>query len=72
LLNATESVTNAEALQDAIKRRVSHVKIEGVIEELKSITLLPKTKITGVGSNPELRFKTGQPGILLGADCSVN
>jgi hypothetical protein len=64
-------VRDAASLLDALERARPRIEIGGRIGDLQSIKLPPGTSLHGHGDGAELRFKAGQPGLLLSANNEV-
>src|SRR4051812_41422821 len=69
-----DAVTRANddaSLQEAIGQKTARIEIEGQIANLSSLKLPAGTHLRGVGGGAELRFKEGQPGLMLSADHQI-
>lgn len=67
----TIRVNSAASFEKAIAENAEVVEIEGVIHELSSIVLPRGTHVIGAGGAAELRFRQGQPGLMLRADHQI-
>jgi len=69
--NDLTRVKDAAALQLAIQQNARSIEVQGVIDDLTSLKLPAGTNLCGVNDQAELRFKEGQPGLMLSADHRV-
>ncbi len=66
-----DRVTDAASLRQAIEQNRKKIEIEGTISDLDSFRLPPGTRLRGASDYAELRFKQGQPGLMLSSDSQV-
>ncbi len=67
MVSNTIRVNTAAAFEQAIDGDATIVEIEGVIDNLSSARLRRGVHLVGVGDGAELRFRQGQPGLMLRA-----
>jgi hypothetical protein len=70
--DSAERVGDAASLLGAIQRAVGSIEIDGLISDLQTLKLPPGTNLRGLGENAELRFRKGQPGLLLTAGHDIS
>ncbi|MEJ5902859.1 hypothetical protein [Ochrobactrum teleogrylli] len=68
MINNTRRVKDAADIQLAIHENAKSIEVEGVIDNLPSLKLSSGTLLRGVDGTAELRFKEGQPGLILSAN----
>lgn len=66
--NHMARVGSATSLCKAISGNATVIEVEGVIDDLPSISLPRGMHLVGVDDGAELRFRKGQPGLMLTAD----
>jgi hypothetical protein len=71
LPDAVTRAKDAASLQEAIRHKAAHIEVEGQITDLSSLKLPAGTHLRGAGVGAELRFKAGQPGLMLSADHQI-
>ena len=62
---------DAASLQEAIGQKAARIEVEGRIIDLPSLKLPAGTHLRGTSVGAELRFKEGQPGLMLSADHQI-
>lgn len=72
MTDRVERVADAASLLTAIERGASLIEIGSAIRDLQSLKLPPGTSLRGSGGGGELRFREGQPGLLLSADHEIS
>lgn len=70
MLDVVTRAKDVASLQEAIREKAARIEIEGQISELTSLRLPAGTHLRGAAgaTGAELRFKAGQPGLMLSAD----
>jgi hypothetical protein len=71
MADAVTRAKDAASLQEAIRQKASRIEVEGQIADLFSLKLPAGTHLRGASVGAELRFKEGQPGLMLSADHQI-
>lgn len=71
MTEAVERVTDAFSLQKAIEQGTPRIEVDGLIPDLPTLKLQANTALSGAGAGAELRFREGQPGLILSANHEV-
>ena len=71
MTDAVTAVKDAASQQEAIHQKAARIEVKGQITDLSSLKLPAGTHLRGVGTNAELHFKEGQPGLMRSADHQI-